>query len=302
MNRVSTTQLQTNVMTGLQRSQAGLALSQHQLSTGKKAPYYSALGADSVRALSATSMLARQESYRDATSQTTSTLELYDVNMASLEKNMVNLRKQITGALGLDNGSDIAANTNIAFNDFKATVNAEVGGKSLFGGSQTDTDPLAIDELSDTIGLAPADAFNNDQVRAKARVGEGLDLEYGVLASDFGGDFVTAFGTLANLGTMTGNLTAAQKTALNQAVDQIDAGLTKLRDTNGENGRKLAYLDTLGTRADDQALLMKKVVGDTEDADLGQVVVDINQFQLSLQASYSVFSRLTSMTLANYLS
>ncbi|HEX7852875.1 MAG TPA: flagellin [Sphingobium sp.] len=301
MNRVSTTQLQGTLMTGMQRSQSGLALSQFQLSTGKKAPYYSQLGADGVRALSANSLLSRQESYSDATKQTSSTLALYDTHMASIESTMTDLRKQLMNALGLDNGNDIAANTSTAFDDFKATINAQVGGNSLFAGSQTGTKPLAANDLSDTIGLDPADAFVNDTVRGTARVGEGLDLQYGVVASDFGGDFVKAFGTLANMGPIDGKLTDTQKDALRDAVSQIDTGLDRLNAVNGENGRKLAYLDTLTDRADGRAQLMQKVVGDTEDADLGQVVTDLTMYQTTLQASYSVFSRLSSMTLANYL-
>lgn len=301
MNRVSTTQLQGTMLSGMQRAQSGLALSQFQLSSGKKAPHYSQLGADGVRALSANSLLSRQESYSDAAKQTGSTLGLYDTHMASVEKTMIDLRAQLMTALGVDSGTDIAANTSTAFDDFKTTINAEIGGNSLFGGAQTGTKPLAIDNLSDTIGLAPADAFANDDVRATARVGEDLDLEYGVVASDFGGDFVQAFGTLANMGPINGKLNDTQKAAVRDAVEQIDSGLNQIYAVNGENGRKMAYLETLGERADDRALLMKQMVSDTEDADLGQVVTDLTQYQATLQASYSVFSRLSSMSLVNYL-
>jgi flagellar hook-associated protein 3 FlgL len=301
MNRVSTSQLQGTMMSSLQRSQANLALGQYQLGSGKKAPNYSQLGTDAVRALSANAMLSRQQSYSDATKQTSTTLNLYDAHLSTIETTMTDLRTQIMSAIGVDNGTDIAANTAIAFDDFKVSINAQIGGKSLFAGSRTDTNPLAISDLADTVGIDPADAFANDQTRGTARVGEGLNLQYGIVASDFAGDFIKAFGTLADLGPINGELTDDQKDALRQVVDQIDSGLSQLNAVNGENGRKLAYLDKLTTRADDRALMMQKVVGETEDADLGQVAIDLTQYQATLEASYSVFARLSSLSLVNYM-
>jgi flagellar hook-associated protein 3 FlgL len=47
--------------------------------------------------------------------------------------------------------------------------------------------------------------------------------------------------------------------------------------------------------------LLTGVIGSVEDADLGQVAIDISQRQTILQASYSVFAQLNSMSLANFL-
>ncbi len=62
-----------------------------------------------------------------------------------------------------------------------------------------------------------------------------------------------------------------------------------------------AKVETLSTRADDRVTLLTNVIGSVEDADLGQVAIDISQRQTILQASYSVFSQLNSMSLVNFL-
>lgn len=301
MNRVATTQLNSVMMGSLQRTQSLLAAGQAQLATGKKAQHYSQLGGDAIRALSANALLERQEGYKASAGNTTTTLKFYDANLSDLEKSMTNLRQKVMDSLGISDGRDLAANIEAAFDDFKTIMNTKVNGRSLFGGSQTDTKPLKPETLSDTIGLDPADAFANDQVRGSARVGDDLDVEYGIVASDFAGKFIDAFGALADLGELSSPLTDAERTALFAAVDTLDAGLMDVRTVNGENGRKMAYVEQIGKRAEDRSMLMTEVIGETENADLGQVAVDMAQYKLTLEASYSVFAQLNGLSLVNYL-
>jgi hypothetical protein len=82
---------------------------------------------------------------------------------------------------------------------------------------------------------------------------------------------------------------------------QIDAGLSSLRGVNAENGRKQAQADGLGARASDRVNLLQGVISGYEDADLGQIATDLAQQKSVLQASYSVFSQLSGLSLVNYL-
>lgn len=301
MNRVATFQFNNVMAGGMQRTQQKLAAAQMQFSTGKKSPEYSGLGSDAVRALSARSLLVRQQAYTDSAGAVTTTLQLYDAHMSTIEDSANGLRKQIMDALGLDNGTDLFAQTEAAFKDFRTAVNYTDNGKPLFGGGQVDGDPFVLTNLSDTIGFNPADAFVNDQVRNSARLGEGVDVSFGIVASDFGGPFVSAFGTLAALGPMDGALTDTQRAALKTALGQLDEGLSKTRAVSGENGRKLAHVETLNTRAEDQIMLLETVVGKVEDADLGKISIDITHYKTMLEASYSVFSTLSGLSLTNYM-
>ncbi|WOK37754.1 flagellin [Sphingomonas sp. C3-2] len=300
MNRVSTFQLTTAMSRGIERTQQNLANAQMQFNTGKKTQDYSGLGAEAIRSLSARSVLVRQQAYTSSAGAVTTTLELYDAHMSNVETSMGNLRQQIYDALALDSGLDLYPQVEGAFSDFRNALNNTENGKALFGGAQTG-DPFLLNTLGETVGINPDDAFANDQIRNRARLGDGLDVEYGIVATDFGKNFVSAFGTLAALGPLDGALSDTDRATLKTALEQIDAGLSEVRAVNGENGRKLAYVDTLNTRAEDRIMLLETVVGKVEDADLGRVAIDITHYKTMLEASYSVFSTISGLSLTNYL-
>ncbi|MDF0542530.1 flagellin [Sphingobium sp. H39-3-25] len=301
MTRVATIPLQRTLSGAIQRSQQNLATSQLQLNSGKKAQDYAGLGVDAVRTLSARSMLAQQESHQAVTSRVGTTLSLYDAHLNQIDTSVSDMRQQLMESVGTGDSPGLQDLIESAFSDFRNALNATEAGVPLFAGSQTNDSPLKPETLADTIGLNAADAFGNDQIRQSSRMGDGVDVEYGVIASDVGTNLIPAFRTLAEAGPFGDKLTPAQVTAIGQALGQLDTGLADVRAVNAENGRKQNQVETLGVRAEDRALLLKDVIGKVEDADLGQVAIDISQRKTILEASYSVFSQLSSLSLANFL-
>jgi flagellar hook-associated protein 3 FlgL len=188
-----------------------------------------------------------------------------------------------------------------AFSQYRNSLNSAEGGTPLFGGAQTDGNPFAPDTLA-AVAATPANtAFRDDGVRASARVADGVDVTYGITASSVGKDLYTAFQTLAQAGTIGETPTATQMAALQQAAGELDTGLGSLRTANADNGRKQAQVETLTTRGEQRSLLLQGVIESNEDADLGQVAVDLAQQKTMLQASYSVFSQLANLSLVSFL-
>jgi flagellar hook-associated protein 3 FlgL len=144
-------------------------------------------------------------------------------------------------------------------------------------------------------------AFQDDDVRATARVSDGVDLSYGISASSAGKDLYAAFRTLAQISPLPEKLDASQIDALKTAMGQLDKGLSSTRSVNAENGRKQSQVEGLTKRNEERALLLSGVIESNEDADLGQVAIDLAQQKTVLQASYSVFSQLSELSLVNYL-
>lgn len=300
MTRVATVPLQHSLSNAIQRSQQKLAAAQLQLNTDKKAPDYASLGTQAVRNLSAHSLVAREDAHSAVANQLGTTLSLYDANISGLDTLGGDLSQRILAAIGTGDSPGLQDAVNAAFDTFRSTLNASQGGVPLFGGSQT-TPPFTPKTLADTVGLDPAAAFTNDDVRASARVGDHLDVRYGVTASDLGSDMLAAFRTLAEAGTIGVKPTPAQTDALKTAMNQIKTALGGVRTVNAENGRKQAQLETLATRADQRSLVYKDIISRNEDADLGQVAIDLAQQKTVLQASYSVFSQLSGLSLINFL-
>ncbi|MBB5713674.1 flagellin [Sphingomonas aerophila] len=300
MTRIATIPLQQSMSDAIQRSQQKLAVSQAQLSTGKKAPDFASLGAQAVRNLSAHSLVSREKAHSEVASQVGTTLSIYDSNISAIETMASDLKQSATAAIGTQDSTGLQDAINAAFAQFRSSMNATAGGVPIFSGSQTSL-PFTPEKLADTAGLAPSNAFTNDQVRASARVGDGIDVQYGVTASELGTDMLAAFRTLAEAGTFGDRPTEAQTQALRSAIGQIGDALGNIRGVNAENGRKQAQLETLGTRADQRSLIYQDVIGRNEDADLGQVAIDLAQQQAVLQASYVVFGKLSGLSLADYL-
>jgi flagellar hook-associated protein 3 FlgL len=301
MSRVATIPLQRTTSAAIQHSQQLLAVTQTQLATGKKASDYASLGTEAVRNLSTHSLLAQQDAYSATSAQVGTTLSLNDVHMSAIDTSLSSLKQDLLTAIGTGQGAALGDAIAAAFNQFRTALNATDGRSSLFGGSQADGPPFAPQTLADAAATPASAAFANDDVKASARLGDGVDVHYGVTASDIGTGLYSAFQTLAGAGTIGTTPTAAQLDILSKAAGEIDTGLNGLRAVNAENGRKQAQVDTLAARATDRATLLQGIISGNEDADLGQIAIDLAQQKTILQASYSVFSQLSSLSLVNYL-
>ncbi|MBO9516281.1 MAG: hypothetical protein J7549_19370 [Variovorax sp.] len=301
MTRVATIPLQRTMADAISRAQEKLAVTQTQLSTGKKASTFADLGTEAVRNLSAHSMLARQEAQSTVSKRVGTTLSLYQANMEGIDDASSDLRTSLMNAVGTGDTAGLQEAIQTAFDQFRTALNASEGGTPLFGGSQIDQAPFSVTTLTDAATTPGSAAFHNDTVRANARVADGVDVSYGIGASEIGSSLYEAFRTLGAAGSIGTQATSAQMDAIKQAVSQIDTGLGQLRGVDAENGRKQNQVDTLTTRGEDRALVLKNVIQDNEDADLGQVAIDLSQQKSVLEASYSVFAQLSGLNLTNFL-
>lgn len=297
--RIATIPQQRLTAETIQRNQARLATTQAQLASGKKANDLAALGTDAVRTLTTHSMLARAEAQSSVARQLGTTLSLYDTAISGIDTLGGDLQQKLLTARGTNETAGLQDTIESAFSQFSALLNADEGGVPLFGGGQ-DARPFAPAALAD-LSADPASDFSNGAVRASARVADNLDIVYGLTARDLGGQMAQVFRTLADAGPFTGPLTTTQHDALLAAGSALDAAMTGIRARNAENGHRHAQAETLATRADDRAVLFKGIISEQEDADLGQIAMDLSQQKTMLQASYSVFSQLSGLSLVDYL-
>lgn len=298
--RVATIPLQQTTAISIQRAQQKLAVTQAQLSTGKKAPDLAALGSEAVRTLSAHTLLAKQEAHAQTATRLGTTLSLYETSITAIENGSMDLGNRLATAVGTGEAAGLGEAISAAFDQFRSMLNTSEGGLPLFGGgiSGEPYTPSKIEELS---GLPAADHFVDGTAIARARVGDGLDLNYGITASELGIEMTKVYRNLVEAGPFGERLTDAQKTALTDIKIQLDGAVAGIRRVNAENGRRLAQTDTLIDRANERALVLKDVISRNEDADLAQVAMDLAMHKTALEASYSVFTQLNELSLLNYL-
>jgi len=300
MVRVATIPMHRTLFDAIGKSQLRLAEAQQQMATGKKATTFAALGSEAVRTLSTHSLLARQEAEKIVATRLQSTLALVDAHLASTEIAADTLRTQLLKAIGEGRTDGLQGKIEESFQAFRVAMNADEGGAPLFAGAQSGL-PFNATALADTVGMTTADAFANDQVKASARLADGLDVTYGVLASDAGGAIFEAFRTLAESGSFDNTPTAAQTAAMQAGVDRLNAGLKEVRNQLTANGQRQAQAETLADRAGQRSLILQDILAQNEDADMAQVAGELKLRQTALEASYAVFARLSGLSLVNYL-
>lgn len=301
MTRIATIPMQRNLFEAISRAQGKLADSQLQLATNRKVKDYAGLGSEGIRNLSAHQMVAREKAHGAVTNRLQTTLAIYDSSISGIEDAADSLRTSILKAIGTGDSAGLQGAIEEAFQRFRTSLNADEGGVPLFGGAQTDGAPFQPSTLVETATVPVAAAFRNDDVKATARVADGLSITYGVTASEVGIAFYEAFSAVAQQGPIGNKPTAAQMAALNEAVGKLDDGLRTVRTVNAENGRRRAQVETLATRSEERGLLWKELISRNEDADMAQVAADISQRQTVLEASYSVFAKLSGLSLTRYL-
>jgi flagellar hook-associated protein 3 FlgL len=301
MTRVATIPLQRTMASAISSAQEKLAITQKQLSTGKKATDFASLGTEAVRNLSAHTLLEQQKAQSNVAKRVGTTMSLYQGHIEGVQTANTDLRKQILTAIGTGQSAGLQQAMESAFSQMRSSLNATEGGVPLFGGSQTNSAPFSVSKLADAATVPADQAFHDDNVLATARVADGLDVQYGVNASSFGSGLYEAYRAMAQIGPIGDTLTDAQVTALQGVVTKMDSGLKQLSAVNADNGRKQSQVDDLTTRGEERSLLLQQVIEDNEDADLGQVAIDLSQQKTVLEASYSVFSQLSSLSLVKYL-
>lgn len=301
MTRVATIPLQRTMASAISGAQEKLAITQKQLSTGKKATDFASLGTEAVRNLSAHSLLEQQKAQANVAKRVGTTMSLYQGHIEGIQTATTALRQQILSAIGTGQSAGLQQAMDSSFNQMRSSLNASEGGTPLFGGSQTDQAPFSVATLADAATVPADQAFHDDNVLASARVADGLDVTYGVNASSMATGIYDAYRAMAQIGPIGETLTDAQKTALEGVISKLDGGMKQLGVVNADNGRKQNQVEDLTSRGEERSLLLQQVIEDNEDADLGQVAIDLSQQKTVLEASYSVFSQLSSLSLVKYL-
>lgn len=300
MVRVATIPMHRALFDAIGRSQLRVAEAQQQMASGKKAETFAALGSEAVRTLSARSLLARQEAEQIVATRLQSSLALVDMHLSGTDEAVSSLRTQLLKAVGEGRTDGLQGKIEESFQAFRVAMNADEGGAPLFAGAQS-APPFTAGTLAGTIGLSTADAFANDQVKASARLADGLDVSFGVLASEVGSGIFEGFRALAEAGPFGNVPTAAQSAAIQVAVERLDEGLKQLRSNSADNGRRQAQADTMADRAAERSLILEDLIAQNEDADLAAVAGELKLRQTALEASYTVFGRLSSLSLVNFL-
>ena len=161
--------------------------------------------------------------------------------------------------------------------------------------------------LSDLQALpSTANAFDNGTVARSVNVGDGENVQIGLLASDVGQGLLQSLKDIADFnagpsGNLGSNLTGAQSDFLTSAIQSTTAVGQQLNNAAAANGYTYNRLQDAVTQQQSLSTLYKGFTSNLEDVDMATAVTNLNQNQVALQAALQVTSQLNQISLLNYL-
>lgn len=307
MTRVSSFGHNQVLINGLLQNQARLFEVQQQINTGKKSEEFRGFAREAETLLSARSLKTRTEGYLTAVGDVKRKLDSNDLQLNAMRNAADNLHESIINIIAQDKAVAFNENLEQALTVILTALNTQVAGNFIFAGSRSDTRPVNASTVADLMAAPTvADLFQNDDKKLSVKVTDGVDIEYGLLASDIAQDLLTSIRALADFnagvnGPVEGDLTDTQRSFLKTEMANLVAATERLQSYVSVNGLRQNRLDALGDDLDANKNFLEIFISDIEDVNLAEAITRANNDQLALEASYQVVGRLSKLSLLNYL-
>ena len=307
MTRVSSFGHNQTMINNLLANQAKLVTSQEQISSGKKASTYSELGRDISPLMGAKTVKSQTDTFLQSTNAVLDKLNFNDMYLGNLYDQSKSLKDSMMQGLSAEDCTSFQETLQQTFDTVVNTLNAQVGGVYIFGGTRSDSKPVTVQTLADLVALPTSDdAFANSDVKPSARVDNGVTVEYGMLASDVGKDIMASLKRIAEFqvgpdGPLNGALTPNQRTFIEGELSNIKQAMDSITQSQVENGIRTNKMTELRDRHESAGTVLDKFISDIEDVDIAKAATDLQTNQTSLQASLQVLSQLSKLTLLDFI-
>ena len=293
------------------KSQDQIKEQQLKLTTQQKSQDYLGIGDDSSRLLTVESSVRRIDQFVKDNTFVDMRIETMLNSMDALGDIVRDVRSLVRDVLddgNLPEGMDKNEIAQLNMDTVASFLNVKMNGRFLFAGTKTDTKPVIVSptdlasaptfNADNTTTTEPSFYYKGDDNQVKARIDEGVTLEYGVKANDEGFEkLIRAIRLVKSTNLTDANVIAKFQHALdllNQAEDKIAA-------TELKTGIRFAQLDTTNKNLNDTKSILEGVVDEIERADTFEAVAVLNQVQSQLEASYTTAVRVSSLSLTKFL-
>jgi flagellar hook-associated protein 3 FlgL len=287
--------------------QAKLTKVQEQMSTGLQIVKPSDSPDKAALVTRLESELARQSSYQD-------TLKAVNVRLTAQETALTNSSDVLSRVKEL---ATQAANDTLSPADRQSVAvelsslreqlmslgnSQDSNGNYLFSGSKASVPPYA----KDAKGVV---SYQGDQARMRVNVGDSRRMNLNMPGSDAfvrlvrddgkgGKTGVDFFQALDDLVTAVKNSDHAN---IQRGISEVDGMQQGVSDGLAQVGTDLSVVDMQNSVLDQVVLRLKTTRSDVEDLDYTEAATRLNKDQLALQAAQSSFSKISQLSLFNYI-
>ena len=291
------------------KSQERINEQQIRLTTQQKSQDYLGIGDDASRLLTVESSLRGIDQFVKNNAFIDMRMETMLNSMDAVGDILKEVRTLVRDVLedGTLDGIDKNDFTEIKMDQLEGFLNVKMNGRFLFSGTKTDTQPVNAGDLADaptfdadgvTTTAEPSFFYQGDDNQVKARIDEGVTLEYGVKANNEGFEkLIRAIRLVKSTDLSDANVLGKFQHALNLLNESAD----KIVAVELNTGVKFQQLASTTRSLKDTKSILDGVVDEIERADTFEAVSILNQVQTQLEASYATAVRVSSLSLTRFL-
>ena len=275
---------------------------QSQVSSGVKSLTYTGLSPDVNRLVTLETAHGRVDQYVANNNLVANRLQTMEGNVSQLFDVATNLKTLLVNATNNNNATalDLSEQADTELRQVASLLNAKLGGRYLFAGSRTDTQPVDLTQLPASYTIptsagASLSYYQGDDFVFSVQADDSLSVNYGVTADEGG------FEKLIRALDIVKKSPPSDRAALQHALDVVGQALTEIPDIRTKIGTAQSMLDQVNKRHSDFQLYSEKTIGEIQNIDAAEVMTRLQSDSTSLQASYMSISTLSRLNLLNYL-
>jgi flagellar hook-associated protein 3 FlgL len=289
----------------LMNNQAKVFNDQRQLNTGKIADQFQGMASNVATVIGARSFKAQTDSFQSVIKTMNGRISANDVQIEGVLSMARKFRDDLLAIIAQEEAIGFPELLSENYSFVASSLNTKIGGSYLFAGSKTEIPPITSTEINDLrLAASPTDMFQNDNRPAKAQIASGIEMEFGVVASDVATDLFTVYRDIAVFDFATpidGKLTPAQTAFLVAELANLDAAIDSAQSIQMRNGLKANRLDTIAEQHIETSNFLETFVSDLEDVNIAEAITRLNTDQMALEASFRTMATLSSISLLDFI-
>ncbi len=272
---------------------------QIQISSGLKSQNYSGISDVSGRLVNFEGANARLNQYLDDITVTRNRLSLAETQVDSIRDMANQFRNDLLNALNAEN-DQFQPTAEIAkqfMDQMESLLNTKDGDQYIFSGSRSDVAPVNLKAFSTPIDVNTSNTeyYQGDDYEAFSRVGEGRTVTYGTTANDPTFEkLIRAMRNVFNNPNDNGKLRDSLALVEEVAQKDIPAMISGI-------GVKVAQMDRIQDIHEQNILILTNTISEMKDTNIIDASAKVSQENNILQASFLALSKISSISLANYL-
>jgi len=298
--RISNAQITAMMHGSMNTSSEKLGKLMQQMATGERMLMPSDDPISAVRVLRIQREEATLTQYRTNIANVSGNLSKQEANLKAASDTMLNVRDMLLWAAnGSNTSEDLAAIAN-ELGSLEKTILSfanvrDEEGRYLFSGTLSDRPAITFDEATETYNLT-----GNDQYR-QAAVANGVLVEENVTAAQVFGADADMLNQLHALVKSLADPTVDSSAQIGETLASLDATHSQLLGAVTELGGRQNTLTLLSSSNEDVSLVNQKIEGELSQLDYAAASIDLNNYQLSLQATQKTYLKINGLSLFGML-